>query len=124
MTGNDRLLGVGIGLGTELNFRLVHGEPWGIKSTELAHIEVFERFETDRRWQYDVGVRIAGDMHAAQIASEATPGAFLGAYIAPMWGGGHPRIGPRVQAGAYWSSSGPSIGVSIMPLVARLRFTF
>ena len=124
MTRNDRLLGVGMGVGTEFNFRLVHGEPWGIKSTELAHIELLERFEPTGRWQYDVGARIAGDMHTAQVASEATPGAFLGAYIAPMWGGSHFRIGPRLQAGTYWSSSRPSLGVSITPVVARLRFTF
>jgi hypothetical protein len=67
-----------------------------------------------------IGVRVAADVHTAQVASEVTPGGFLGGYVAPMWGGRHFRIGPRVQAGAYWSSSRPSFGVSITPLVARL----
>lgn len=124
MTSHDMLVGAGVGVGSEFNFRFVHAEPWGIKSTELGHVELFERIETGSGWQYDVGIRIAGDMHAAQVASEATPGAFLGGYIAPMWGGRHLAIGPRVQAGAYWSSSRPSFGVSITPLVARLRLTF
>jgi hypothetical protein len=87
-------------------------------------VELFERLEPPGRWQYDLGVRAAGDVHAAQVASEATPGAFLGGYIAPMWGGRHFRVGPRVQAGAYWSSSRPSFGISVTPLTARLLFTF
>jgi hypothetical protein len=120
----DRLVGVGIGLGYEFNVRLVHGEPWGIKSAEFAHIELFERRESRGGWQYDFGVRAAGDLHAAQVASEATPGGFVGGYIAPMWGGRHFRIGPRVQAGAYWSSARPSFGISFTPLTARLLFNF
>ena len=124
LTSRGNLVGVGMGVGTEFNFRLVRGEPWGVKSTELAHVDLFERLETAGHWQYDVGVRIAGDMHTAQVASEATFGGFLGGYVAPMWGGRHLSIGPRIQAGAYWSSSHPSFGVSITPLAARLRFTF
>jgi hypothetical protein len=124
MTSPDKLVGMGLGLGFEFNLRLVHGEPWGTKSTEIAHVELFERLETAGRWEYDLGVRIAGDLHTAQVASEAAPGGFLGGYIAPMWGGRHFRIGPRVQAGAYWSSRRPSFGVSITPLEARLRLTF
>jgi hypothetical protein len=120
----DKLVGVGIGLGYEFNVRLVQGEPWGAKSTELGHIELFERRELPGRWQYDVGVRAAADLHSAQVASEATPGGFLGAYISPMWGGHHFRVGPRVQAGAYWSSARPSFGISVTPLTARLVFDF
>jgi hypothetical protein len=124
MTGPARLLGVGIGVGYELNVRLVHGEPWGTKSAEIGHLDVFERLETAGRWQYDLGVRVAGDIHTAKVASEATPGGFLGGYIAPMWGVRHFRIGPRIQAGAYWSSSRPALGISVTPFMARLLFTF
>src|SRR5689334_2835863 len=58
MTSPDKLVGIGMGVGSDFNFRLVHGEPWGIKSTEIAHVELFERLETTGRWQYDLGVRI------------------------------------------------------------------
>ncbi|HXT14298.1 MAG TPA: hypothetical protein VN706_01625 [Gemmatimonadaceae bacterium] len=124
VTSPDKLVGVGLGLGYEFNFRLVHSEPWGTKSAEIAHIDAFERLEPPGRWQYDVGVRAAFDFHAAQVASEAEPGGFAGGYIAPMWGGSHFRIGPRVQAGAYWSSPHPAFGISVTPLTARFVFKF
>jgi hypothetical protein len=115
---------VGIGVGYEFNIRLVHGEPWGRKSAEIVHFELFERLEPLGRWQYDLGVRAAGDLHSAQVASEATPGGFVGGYIAPMWGGRHFRVGPRFQAGAYWSSPRPAFGISVTPITARLVFEF
>ncbi|MEP6733275.1 MAG: hypothetical protein ABJE10_21710 [bacterium] len=123
-TGSDKLVGVGIGVGYEFNIRMVYGEPWGRKSAEVAHIEMFERLETPGRWQYDLGVKVAVDVHTAQVASEATVGGFLGGYIAPMWGGRHFRIGPRLQAGTYWTSARPSLRLSITPLTARLFLTF
>ena len=124
MARPDRLVGVGLGLGYEFNFRLVRGEPWGVKSTEIAHLDLFERLEPPGRWQYDIGLRAAVDFHTAQVASEAEPGGFFGGYIAPMWGGSHFRVGPRVQAGAYWSSPRPALGISVTPLTVRGLWTF
>ncbi len=124
MTSSDKLVGVGIGVGYEFNIRLVYDEPWGKKSTEVAHVELFERLETPGRWQYDLGVKAAVDIHTAQVASEATVGGFLGGYIAPMWGGRRFRVGPRLQAGTYWSSPRPSFGISVTPLTARFLFKF
>ena len=121
-TSSGNLVGVGAGLGVEFNIRLVAGEKGGKKSTEVAHVEVFTRLQPPGRWQYDVGVKAAVDLHSAQAASEAEVGGFLGGYIAPMWGWRHFRIGPRVQAGAYWAASGPTIGMFITPLTARLLF--
>jgi hypothetical protein len=121
-TAPEKLVGVGVGVGYEFNVRLVHGEPWGRKSTEIVHVQLFELLRPLGRWQYEIGVRAAGDLHTAQVASEATFGGFLGGYVAPMWGGRHFRMGPRVQAGAYWSSPRPSFGISVTPITARLFF--
>ena len=122
MTSPGKLVGVGAGLGYEFNIRLVLGESGGKKSTEVAHMEMFTRIETPGRWQYDLGVKAAVDIHSAQVASEAELGGFLGGYIAPMWGGRHFRIGPRLQAGLYWSSLGPTFGIFVTPLTARILF--
>jgi hypothetical protein len=124
VTSPAHLIGIGAGAGYELNIRLVHGEPRGRKSAEVGHLELFERLKPPGPWQFDLGIKAALDFHAAQVASEAEPGGFFGGYIAPMWGGRHVRIGPRVQAGTYWSSSRPSFGLSITPLTARLLFDF
>jgi hypothetical protein len=122
MTSSDKLVGVGAGLGYEFNIRLVLGESGGKKSTEVAHVEVFTRRQPPGRWQYDLGIKVAADLHSAQVASEAEVGGFLGGYIAPMWGGHRFRVGPRLQAGLYWSSPGPTFGMFITPLTARLLF--
>ena len=116
------LAGFGAGLGYEFNIRLVLGESGGRKSTEIAHIEMFTRTDTPGRWQYDLGIKAAIDIHSAQVASEADIGGFLGGYIAPMWGGRHFRVGPRAQTGVYWSASGPTLGLFITPLTARILF--
>jgi len=121
-TSPEKLVGVGAGLGYEFNIRLVDGEKGGKKSAEVAHIEVFRRRATAGPWQYDFGVRAAADGHSADVASEVEFGAFLGGYIAPMWGWRHFRIGPRVQAGAYWTSSVPRFGIFVTPLTTRLIF--
>ena len=122
VTSSNKLLGVGAGLGYEFNIRMVVGEKGGKKSTEVAHVEMFTRLQPPGRWQYDLGVRAAADIHSAQVASEADLGGFLGGYIAPMWGWRHFRAGPRVQAGLYWSSSGPTFGIFVTPLTARILF--
>lgn len=122
LTSSDRFVGVGAGVGYEFNIRLVVGEAGGKKSTEIAHVEMFTRPVTRGRWQYDVGVRAAADIHSAQVASEAEIGGFLGLYFAPMWGWRHFRVGPRVQAGAYWSSPVPTFGIFVTPVTARLVF--
>ena len=124
VTHSGRLVGGGIGAGYDLNIRLVHGEPWGAKSAEVAHFELFERLEPPGHWEYDVGIKAALDVHAAQVQSEVTPGGFSGGYLAPMWGGRHFRIGPRLQAGAYWTSAHPSLGISVIPLTARFLIDF
>jgi len=122
LTSSDKLVGVGAGLGYEFNIRLVVGETGGKKSTEIAHVEMFTRPATRGRWQYDVGVKAAADIHSAQVASEAEIGGFLGLYVAPMWGWRHFRVGPRIQAGAYWSSPVPTLGIFVTPITARLLF--
>jgi hypothetical protein len=122
MTSSDKLVGVGAGLGYEFNIRLVVGETGGKKSTEIAHVEMFTRPVTRGRWHYDVGIKAAADIHSAQVASEAEIGGFLGLYVAPMWGGRHFRVGPRLQAGAYWLSSVPTFGIFVTPVMARLVF--
>ena len=122
LTSSDKLVGVGAGLGAEFNIRLVVGEKGGKKSTEIAHFEMFTRLEPPGRWQYDLGVKAAADIHSAQVASEAEVGGFLGGYIAPMWGWRHFRVGPRLQAGLYWSSNGPTFGIFVTPFTARLLF--
>ncbi len=122
VTSSNKIVGVGAGFGLEFNIRLVLGENGGKKSTEIAHVEMFTRLQPPGRWQYDLGVKAAADIHSAQVASEADIGGFLGAYIAPMWGWRHFRVGPRLQAGAYWSASGPTLGIFITPLTARLLF--
>jgi hypothetical protein len=122
MTSSGKLVGVGAGVGSEFNIRLVLGEPGGKKSTEVVHVELFTRLAPPGRWQYDVGVKAAADLHTAQVASEAAVGGFLGGYIAPMWGWRHFRVGPRVQAGAYWSSPVPTFGMFVTPLTARFLF--
>jgi hypothetical protein len=121
-SSSDKLVGAGAGAGFEINIRLVHGEPWGRKSADIAHLELFERIAPAGRWQYDVGLRAALDLHSAQVSSEAAAGGFLGAYVAPMWGGRRFRIGPRVQAGTYWTSSRPALGISVTPIMARFLF--
>ncbi|HKW09318.1 MAG TPA: hypothetical protein VJO33_03000, partial [Gemmatimonadaceae bacterium] len=67
---------------------MVRGEKWGKTSAELVHLETFARFETPGRWQYDVGLKAAADIHSQavhqQSGSEQELGAFLGAYIAPL----------------------------------------
>ena len=122
MTSSARLVGVGAGVGYEFNIRLVLDEKGGKKSTEIAHLEMFTRLQPPGPWQYDLGVKAAADIHSAQVASEAEVGGFLGGYIAPMWGGRHFRVGPRLQTGLYWSSAGPTIGIFVTPLAARLLF--
>ena len=121
-TRAGNLVGVGAGVGAEFNIRLVVGEQGGKKSTEIAHVEMFRRIQPPGRWQYDVGVKLAADIHSAQAASEADAGGFLGAYVAPMWGSRQVRIGPRIQSGLYWSADGPTFGIFITPLTARLLF--
>jgi hypothetical protein len=127
MTSSDKLVGAGAGLGTEFSIRLVRGEKWGKTSTELAHVEMFARLEPLGRWQYDVGLKAAADIHSqavhGQSGSEQDFGGFLGGYIAPMWGWRQFRFGPRLQAGVYWSPH-PSFGIGVTPLTARLVFKF
>ena len=122
ITRSGNVIGVGAGMGVEFNFRLVRGERGGKKSTEVAHIEMFTRLAPPGRWQYDLGLKAAVDIHSAQVASEAEPGGFFGGYVAPMWGGRRFRIGPRLQAGAYWTSSVPTVGVFVTPIMVRLLF--
>lgn len=126
-TSSDKLMGAGAGLGTEFSIRLVRGEKWGKTSAELAHVEMFERLETPGRWRYDLGVKAAYDIHSqavhGQSGSEQDFGGFLGGYIAPMWGWRQFRVGPRLQAGVYWSPH-PSFGIGVTPLTARLLFKF
>jgi|GEM_PF-7134556 hypothetical protein len=122
LTSSGKLVGAGAGLGDEFNIRMVAGEKGGKKSTEIAHLEIFTRLQPPGRWQYDLGVRAAADLHSAQVASEPEIGGFLGGYIAPMWGWRHFRIGPRVEAGAYWLSPVPTFGIFVTPLTARLLF--
>jgi len=127
MTSSDKLLGAGAGLGTEFDIRLVRGEKWGKTSAELAHVEMFTRLETPGRWQYDVGLKAAADIHSqavhGQSGSEQDFGGFLGGYIAPLWSWRQLRVGPRVQAGVYWSPH-PSFGIGVAPLTVRLLFKF
>ena len=127
MTSPDRVVGAGAGLGTEFSIRMVRGEEWWKTSTELVHIEMFERFETPGRWQYDLGIKAAADIHSqavhGQSGSEQDFGGFVGGYIAPMWRWRQLRVGPRLQAGAYWAPD-PSFGIGITPLAARLLFKF
>jgi len=121
-TSSHKLVGIGAGVGNEFNIRLVPDESWRKKTAEVGHVELFERFEPPGRWQYDLGVKAAVDVHTERIASEPLVGGFLGGYIAPMWGGRHFQIGPRLQAGAFWSSPAPTFGISVTPLTARLLF--
>jgi hypothetical protein len=121
-TSTEKFVGVGAGLGYEFNIRMVVGEKGGKKSAEVAHVEIFRRLAPSGRWQYDFGVRIAADGHTADVQSEAEFGVFLGGYVAPMWGWRRFRVGPRIQAGSYWTSSVPTFGVFITPLTARLLF--
>jgi hypothetical protein len=127
MTSSDMLVGVGAGLGTEFNIRMVRGEKWGKTSAELVHLETFARLDTPGRWQYDLGIRAAADIHSQAVhggsASETEFGGFLGGYIAPMWGWRQFRVGPRLQAGVYWSPH-PSLGISVTPLTARFLLNF
>jgi hypothetical protein len=122
-TSSDKLVGAGAGVGAELSFRLVSGENWGNPSVELVHVEMFARHETPGRWQYDLGLKAAADIHSQAVhgrsGSESEIGGFLGGYIAPMWGWRQFRVGPRVQAGVYWTA-GPSFGIGVTPLTARL----
>jgi hypothetical protein len=126
-TSSDKLVGAGAGAGAELGIRLVHGEKRGKSSVEFAHVEMFERRETPGRWQYDLGLKAAADIHSqavhGQSGSEADLGGFVGGYIAPMWGWRQFRVGPRLQAGVYWAP-GPSVGIGITPLTARFLFKF
>jgi hypothetical protein len=126
-TSSDKLVGAGAGLGTEFSIRMVRGEQWWKTSTEIAHVEMFERIETAGRWQYDLGIKAAADIHSqavhGQSGSEQDVGAFLGGYIAPMWRWRHFGVGPRLQAGVYWSP-GPSFGIGVTPLAARFLFKF
>jgi len=127
MTRSDKLVGAGAGVGTEFSIRLVRGEAWGTTSAELVHVEMFERLETPGRWQYDLGLKAAADIHSqavhGQSGSEQDFGGFLGCYIAPMWGWHQFRVGPRLQAGIYWSPHA-SFGIGITPLTARFLFQF
>src|SRR4051794_34011240 len=69
-TSAGKLVGVGAGVGAEFNIRLVLGEQGGKKSMEIAHVERFTRLQPPGRWQYDVGAKLAADIHSAQVASE------------------------------------------------------
>ena len=110
-----------------MSTRLVSGENWGKASVEIVHVEMFTRLETPGRWQYDLGLKAAADIHSqsvhGQSGSEEEIGGFVGGYIAPMWNWRRLRIGPRVQAGVYLSPD-PSFGIGVMPLTARLLFKF
>src|SRR5256885_612773 len=50
VTGPEKLFGGGVGAGSEFNVRLVRGEPWGRKSADLLHVELFQRLEPAGRW--------------------------------------------------------------------------
>ena len=127
MTSSDKLAGAGAGLGTEFSIRMVLGENWWKTSVELVHVEMFTRLETPGRWQYDFGLKVAADIHSqavhGQSGSEQDFGGFLGGYVAPMWRWRQFGVGPRLQAGVYWSPD-PSPGIGITPLTARLLFKF
>jgi hypothetical protein len=127
MTSSDKLVGVGAGVGAEFSIRMVSGEQWWKTSAELVHVELFRRLETPGRWQYDLGVKAAADIHSqavhGQSGSEQEFGGFLGGYIAPMWSWRQLRVGPRLQAGVYWAPD-PSFGIGVTPLTARLVFKF
>ena len=126
-TSAGNLVGAGAGAGTEFNIRMVHGEKWGQTSAELAHVEMFTRRKMTSRWQYDVGVMAAADIHSqsvhGQSGSEQEFGGFFGGYIAPMWTWRALSVGPRIQTGAYWAPH-PAFGVGITPLTARFLFRF
>jgi hypothetical protein len=121
-TSSHKVVGVGAGVGNEFNIRLVPGDSWLKKSAEVGHVDVFQRFAPPGRWRYDLGVKVAVDVHTERIASEPLVGAFLGGFVAPMWGGRHFQIGPRLQAGTFWSSASPAFGISVTPITARLLF--
>ena len=121
-TSPGKLVGLGAAWDMSSIVRLVRGENGGKKSTGVAHVEMFTRLQPPGRWQYDLGIKAAAGIHSAKVASEAEVGGFLGGYIAPMWGWPHFRIGPRLQAGACWSPSGPTIGLFVTPLTARFLF--
>lgn len=127
MTSSDKLVGAGAGLGTEFSIRLVSGEAWGKTSVELAHVEMFARTNTRGRWQYDLGIKAAADIHSqavhGQSGSEQDFGGFLGGYVAPMWRWRQFAVGPRLQAGVYWAPY-PSFGIGVTPLTARILFKF
>src|SRR4051812_28368120 len=124
VTSPNTLVGVGAGVGAEIDIRMVHGEEWWKTSVELIHVELFRRVETPGRWQYDLGLKAAADIHSqavqGQSGSEQEYGGFFGGYIEPMWGWRQFRIGPRVQAGVYLAPD-PSFGVGITPIMARFN---
>jgi hypothetical protein len=73
MTSSDKLVGAGAGVGTEFDIRLVRGEKWGKTSLELAHVEMFTRLEKPGRWQYDLGLKAAADIHSQAVHGQSGP---------------------------------------------------
>lgn len=67
---------------------------------QLLHVGALHRWRPGDRWDLDVGVRLGfGDVREC-TASDCWPGTYLGLYVAPMWGGRHFKIGPRIMTAA------------------------
>lgn len=63
---------------------------------QLIHVGALHRWRSGTRWDVDLGLRLGlGDVRNCD-ASDCWPGAFIGLYVAPMWGGRTFKIGPRL----------------------------
>lgn len=78
-----------------------------VPSTDSQHFGTFKQFLhvgalhrwRQGRWDVDLGVRVGVSELRACFASDCWPGLYTGVYVAPMWGGRHFKVGPRVLAG-------------------------
>ena len=124
-SGPSRYIGVDAGVGVDALTFMVAG-----RSTEddlsgadrpgdVLHLDVFYRSEPSHRFQLDVGAR--GSFYVQLSASDFVGGAFVGAYMEPMWGGRNVKVGPRVAAGIFTEEKS-EFGVTVSPLNVRVIF--
>ena len=124
-----RLFGVQVGVGGDrFNRTLLAGgghytDDGRHQLEERAHAAVFVRQRFASWFAVDAGARVAPFRHQDLPNDDTTIGVFAGVYAAPMFGGPHVAVGPRVMAGVLSESTATTaLGLNVAPLVVRVTF--
>lgn len=135
-TERSRFLGASVGLGGDyaLNAMVLAGrhfsqDGWlayegrdqygGEHLWEVLQVDLFVRTDRDGHWQWDVGLHGSVFAHWDDSDDEPGAGSFVGGYIAPMWGGRHLKLGPRLLAG-FFSEGRAEFGINVSLLAGRV----